>query len=299
MRRLEENRPRPDRKRWGIAATVAAASLLLSGCGEFGERGGVLPMPEPVTEVGPELVAFWNGTWIAAWGVGILVWFLILWAVFAYRRRSDDEVPTQFRYHVPLEILYTVVPILMVATLFGWTVQVENKMLEIQDDPDVVVNVAGKKWSWDFNYVNEDVHIAGLQAHDLNEGEEGVPDTLPTMVLPIDSRVEFVLTSRDVIHSFWVPQFLQKLDMIPGRVNIMQVTTTQEGTFQGKCAELCGAYHSEMLFQVQVVSQDEYDQFIEDLRSSGNTGLLGPELDQYELQVDQADKLNLDAADQD
>ena len=100
-----------------------------------------------------------------------------------------------------------------------------------------------------------------------------------------------VLTSRDVIHSFWVPQFLQKLDMVPGRVNIFQVTTTEEGVFQGKCAELCGAYHSEMLFQVEVVSQGEYETFIEDLRDSGNTGILGTELDQYELQIDQQDKL--------
>src|SRR5690606_41023433 len=72
------------------------------------------------------------------------------------------------------------------------------------------------------------LHVAGLHANDLNKGEEGLPETLPTMVLPVDSRVEFVLTSRDVIHSFWVPQFLQKLDMVPGRVNIFQVTTTED-----------------------------------------------------------------------
>jgi cytochrome c oxidase subunit 2 len=154
-----------------------------------------------------------------------------------------------------------------------------------------VVNVAGKKWSWDFNYVNEDVYVAGEQAQDLNLGEEGLPETLPTMVLPVDSRVEFVLTSRDVIHSFWVVNFLQKLDMVPGRVNILQVTTTEEGTFQGKCAELCGAYHSEMLFQVEVVSQEEYDAFIADLEAAGNTGQLGTELDLYPLQPDQVEKL--------
>lgn len=291
MRRLEENRRQPDRRRWGLAATVVGAALLLSGCSGAVTRGY---MPEPASEGAREVITFWNATWIAALGVGVLVWGLILWAVFAYRRKSDDEVPVQFRYHVPLEILYTVVPILMVATLFGATVKVENSILEVREDPDVVVNVAGKKWSWDFNYINEDVHIAGIQANTLNEGEEGVPDTLPTMVLPVDSRVEFILTSRDVVHSFWVPQFIQKLDMVPGRVNIFQVTTTDEGVFQGKCAELCGAYHSEMLFQVEVVSQDEYDAFIEDLRASGGEGLLGPELDQYELQIDQRDKLPID-----
>ncbi|MFK5583987.1 cytochrome c oxidase subunit II [Ornithinimicrobium sp. LYQ131] len=287
MRRLEEARPRT-RRRVPVVIAAASAAMLLSGCGEAVSRGF---MPEPATEVGPDVISFWNSTWIAALAVGVLVWALILWAVFAYRRRSDDEVPTQFRYHVPFEILYTVVPIFMVAALFGQTVNLQNAMLDTEQEPDVVVNVAGKKWSWDFNYVNEDVYVSGQQAQDLNLGEEGLPETLPTMVLPVDSRVEFVLTSRDVIHSFWVVNFLQKLDMVPGRVNILQVTTTEEGTFQGKCAELCGAYHSEMLFQVEVVSQEEYDAFIADLEAAGNTGQLGTELDLYPLQPDQVEKL--------
>lgn len=288
MLRREESRTPSAARRWGLAATGGATTLLLAGCSGSATRGY---LPEPVTEAGVDVVQFWNATWIAALAVGGLVWALILWSIFAYRRRSEDDLPTQFRYHVPLEILYTVVPVLMVAAIFGKTVEVQHTLLERQDDPDVVVNVAGKMWSWDFNYVNEDVHISGLQANGLNDGEEGLPETLPTLVLPVDSRVEFVLTSRDVIHSFWVPQFLQKLDMVPGRVNIFQVTTTEEGVFQGKCAELCGAYHSEMLFQVEVVSQDEYTAHIESLRESGNTGLLGTELDRYPLQPDQAEKL--------
>lgn len=288
MRRLEQTERRPVGRRWGLAATAVAGALLLSGCGEEVARGW---LPEPVTEQAQELVGFWTGTWIAAWAIGIFMWGLIFWCVFAYRRKSEDEIPTQFRYHVPFEILYTVVPILLVATLFGQTVKYENTLLHIDEDPDVVVNVAGKKWSWDFNYLNEDVWDTGVQAHTLNEGVEGVPETLPTLVLPVDSRVEFVLTSRDVIHSFWVPQFIMKLDMIPGRVNIFQVDTTTEGTFYGKCAELCGAYHSEMLFNVEVVPQEEYDAHIESLREAGQTGRLGPELDQYPLQSDQDDPL--------
>ena len=287
MQRLEETEP-PRRGRWRIVAGAVAVSLLLSGCGEALTRGY---LPEPATEVGPDVIGFWNATWIAALAVGVLVWFLILWSVFAYRRKRDDEVPTQFRYHVPFEILYTIVPILMVAAMFGQTVNLQNKLLDTEQEPDVVVNVAGKKWSWDFNYVNEDVYVTGEQARELNLGEEGLPETLPRLVLPVDSRVEFVLTSRDVIHSFWVVNFLQKLDMVPGRVNIFQVTTTEEGTFAGKCAELCGAYHSEMLFQVEVVSQEDYDAFIADLEESGNTGQLGPDLDMYELQQDQQGKL--------
>jgi cytochrome c oxidase subunit II len=291
VRRPDKARPVPSRRRWVPVGFGAMAVLLLSGCSEAATRGW---MPEPATEIGPDVISFWNGAWIAALAVGVLVWGLTLWSVYAYRRRSEDEIPTQFRYHVPFEILYTVVPILMVAALFGRTVELQNAMMDIDQEPEVTVHVAGKKWSWDFNYVNEDVYIEGIQAQALNEGQPGLPETLPTLVLPVDTRVEFLLTSRDVIHSFWVVNFLQKLDMVPGRVNVLQVTTTEEGVFQGKCAELCGAYHSEMLFQVEVVSQEEYDQHIEALRESGNTGQLGLELDQYELQQDQIDNMNRD-----
>lgn len=248
-------------------------------------------MPEAITTEGSDIITFWNGTWIAALAVGVLVWGLILWCMVAYRRRSVDQpLPPQIRYNVPLEILYTVVPLLMVAVLFGKTVELENAMLDTSEEPDVIVNVAGKKWSWDFNYVNENVYIAGVQADGLSDGSKGIVDTLPTMVLPVDSRVEFVLTSRDVIHSFWVPQFLRKLDLVPGRVNTFQVVTTEEGTFQGKCAELCGAYHSQMLFQVEIVSQAEYDAAIADLEASGNSGQIGLESNTYPLQIDQDEK---------
>ncbi|MEI2775284.1 MAG: hypothetical protein V9G19_04790 [Tetrasphaera sp.] len=94
--------------------------------------------------------------------------------------------------------------------------------------------------------------------------------------MPVNKRVEFQLTANDVIHSFWVPVFLQKLDMIPGRVNSFQVVPTRTGTFAGKCAELCGAYHSRMLFNLKVVTQAEYDQHIADLKAQGNEGLLPP-----------------------
>ena len=109
---------------------------------------------------------------------------------------------------------------------------------------------------WDFNYVDDDVYETGEQAQ---TGEPGAEETIPTLYLPVDERVEFVLTARDVIHSFWVPSFLYKKDMIPGRINNFQVVPTQEGTFAGKCAELCGEYHSRMLFNVKVVSRAEYD----------------------------------------
>lgn len=281
--------PARRRRRIGGLGLLAALVLVLSGCGAEFQRGY---LPEPVTEIGPKVITFWNWTWIAALAIGVLVWGLILWCIVAYRRKKDEKgLPEQIRYNVPLEILYTVVPVLMVAVLFGKTVELQHEMVDTSAEADVTVNAIGKKWSWDFNYVEDNAHIIGTQATDLNLGEEGLHDTLPTLVLPVDSRIEFVLTSRDVIHSFWVPQFLTKLDMVPGRVNTFQAVTTEEGTFQGKCAELCGAYHSEMLFQVQVVPQEEYDAFIEDLKASGGDGLVGNEYNLYGLHEGQPAKL--------
>jgi cytochrome c oxidase subunit 2 len=95
--------------------------------------------------------------------------------------------------------------------------------------------------------------------------------------LPVGERVEFTINSRDVIHSFWIPAFLYKQDMVPGRTGTIQVTPLQEGTYQGKCAELCGEYHSAMLFNVKVVSRAEYDAYIQTLRDAGQTGSLGLE----------------------
>ena len=106
-------------------------------------------------------------------------------------------------------------------------------------------------------------------------GEEGVEATLPTLYLPVDERVEFTIDSRDVIHSFWIPAFLYKIDAVPGLTNTFQVIPQEEGIYQGKCAELCGEYHASMLFNVAVVSRAEYDARMEELRNEGYTGQIG------------------------
>ncbi len=267
--------PQPLRRRTGLrrsltAAGLGLAALALSGCAGRVQDGF---LPAPVTENGTHVVRLWNGAWIAALVVGIIVWGLILWCVVAYRRRKDDTaLPVQLRYNVPMEILYTVIPVFMVAVLFYYTARDEATLLNTSKEPDVVVNVVGKKWSWDFNYVNEDTYESGTQAE--LTGEPGVEEELPTLYLPVNKRVEFVLTARDVIHSFWVPAFLQKLDMIPGKVNKFQVVPTETGEFKGKCAELCGAYHSQMLFNVKVVSEADYEAHIAELKAQGNTGQL-------------------------
>jgi cytochrome c oxidase subunit II len=261
-------------------AAIAAVVVLLTGCERAAWSDGLL-IPG-VTEGAERVTRLWVGTWIAAIAVGVLVLGLLFWSITVYRRRDgDDELPEQLRYNVPIEVLYTVVPIFIVAVLFFYTARDEEILLDTASEPDNVINVVGKRWSWDFNYVNDDVHDSGTQARPT--GEPGVEETLPTLYLVVGERTEFVLTARDVIHSFWVPQFLQKLDMIPGRVNRFQVVPTQTGTFQGKCAELCGAYHSNMLFNVRIVEQEEYDAHMQSLADRGQTGLLDSSLNMEQI----------------
>ena len=273
----------------------AMSVLALSGCAAAEMRGSASTgwLPPAVTEGGERVTSLWIGAWIAALAVGALVWGLIAWCVVAFRRKKDDnELPVQLRYNIPIEILYTVAPIFMVIVLFYYTARDETSLLDTTQQADVTVNVVGKQWSWDFNYVEDDTHEVGTQA--ILTGEPGARDTVPTMYLPVGERIEFVLTARDVIHSFWVPAFLQKMDMIPGRVNRFQIVPTQEGTFRGKCAELCGAYHSQMLFNVSVVPRAEYDRHMDELRAKGQSGLLNNSLNREQLMDDQLENENID-----
>lgn len=270
--RLRDHFPAASRlRRSSVVGVLAVVTVLaLSGCRAKWSDGLLLPGKD---EGAVRVRNLWVGGWITLSIVGVIVWSLIIWCIVAYRRKEgDDELPPQLRYNVPLEVLYTIVPVLMVAVFFVYTARDESALLDVSTKPDYTINVIGKQWSWDFNYLNANVHETGTMAE--LTGKPGVEATLPTLYLAIDKRTQFDLTARDVIHSFWIPAFLQKLDMIPGRVNRFQVVPTQIGTFQGKCAELCGAYHSQMLFNVKVVSQTDYDQHMAALRTQGNEGLL-------------------------
>ena len=249
---------RPTRHR-ARAAVLAAAVLALAGCSS--EELPRLGMPEPVTEEGRVTLSLWQGSWIAALVVGAIVWGLILAAPIVYRRRSD-RLPPQVRYNLPIEVLYTIVPFIIIAVLFFFTARDEADILALEDNPDQTINVVGRQWSWTFNYVDEDVY------------EAGTPGKPPTLYLPPGQRVRFQLTSPDVIHAFWVPKFLFKMDVIPGRKNEFEITADKTGRFAGKCAELCGYDHSRMLFWAEVVSPEEFDAKMGELRDRGQTGLL-------------------------
>jgi cytochrome c oxidase subunit 2 len=218
------------------------------------------------------IVNFWNGSWIVLWAVGLIAWGLMFYAVIVYRRRKgDSSLPEQMRYNNPIEALFTVVPLVMVIGFFAFTADTMAK-IEQPVDSELHVQVIGKQWSWDFNYTDNMVYETGVQAQ--FDGQLGSEAALPTLYLPVNTSVEIELTSRDVVHSFWVIDFLYKKDTFPGKSNFMYVTPQREGTYKGKCAELCGEYHSMMLFNVKVVSRAEFDTQMAALAAKGNTGLL-------------------------
>lgn len=222
-------------------------------------------MPVPASDRATHILSLWQGAWIAALAVGVLVWGLIVWAVIAYRKR-DDSIPPQTRYHLPIEILYSAVPFVIVAVLFYFTVRDQNAVLKVDknDPPTNMVHVVGQQWSWTFNYYkNPEVGTVW---------EGGSPAQPPTLYLPVGESVGFRLSSPDVVHSFFIPAFLFKLDDVPGRHNYFELTPTRKGEFAGKCAELCGAYHSQMLFTVHVVSKADYVAHLEALKAKGQTG---------------------------
>ena len=259
-------RSRLSRRGIGLAAAGAVATLTLSGC--TANEAFFFDMPEPATAEAPIILNLWNGSWIAAWAVGAVTLGLMLWAAVAYRRKHRDEVPVQTTYNLPLELLYTIVPLIMILGLFWFTARDQSEILTIDNDQDQTVSVVGFRWSWGFNYLDENAYDLGLP---VGEGSTNEPATL---VLPVGEKIRFELNSPDVIHSFWVPAFLFKMDVIPGKTNVFELTPDKLGTFAGKCAELCGVDHARMLFQVKVVERAEFDEYIADLKARGQSGML-------------------------
>jgi cytochrome c oxidase subunit 2 len=245
--------------RWRLIPLAAAAGLA-AGCGRFGA-------PDPAAEQGESILTLWRGFFLTALCVGGLVWGLLVFVLLRYRRRGADatsgdadadELPSQNAYNIPLEIFYTAVPVLVVAVLFAVSWLTERDVNALSDDPAVRVEVVGFQWSWEFHYADDDLVVTGE------------PDEPPELVLPVGQPSQLTLVSADVAHSFWVPEFLSKRDLIPGVDNTIEVTPTRTGTFAGRCAEYCGLDHWRMYYSVRVVTQDEYDAWIAEHRDAAS-----------------------------
>jgi cytochrome c oxidase subunit II len=246
----------------GLTVAFVLLALGLTGC--TNDTFTRLGFPNPITEQGKTVLTLWQGSWIAALAVGALIWGLILWAVIFHRKRGD-RLPPQARYNMPIEITFTTVPFVLIAVLFYYTAKDENYIDKLSNNPQVVVNVLGFRWSWQFNYP---------QYHVTDVGNMWGNGPLPVLEIPTGETVRFNLTSPDVVHAFWIPEFLFKRDVIPDHPNHFEVTVTQTGTFIGHCSELCGLYHSRMLFTVKVVTPQQFQAYMaaqQAAQSSGST----------------------------
>ncbi len=273
-------------RRLTLAGLLGLALVGVSACGTDSKLER-LAMPKPITVEGESTLELWQGAWIAALVTGVLVWGLIFYAIIKFRRRSDDEVPIQTRYNLPLEIFYTIFPIIMVIVFFSHTIRVQNIVLNDEDvTPTNTVYVVGQQWSWTFNYPEA---VDGKNVYTYGTG-----NVIPTLVLPVGETTRFELRTPDVIHDFGVPGFLIKMDVMPGQQNHFQVTPKVEGTYAGKCYELCGVYHSRMLFNVDIVSEAEYQDYLQgqyDAGFSSDAPVCGGQYARTQVARDEADSV--------
>jgi cytochrome c oxidase subunit 2 len=251
-----------------MAALGLLGILTLAGCSTPNSTGWRFGWPAGVTDQAQEMRKLWTWSCIVALIVGAFVWALIIWAVIRYRKRSD-ELPRQTAYNLPLEIVYTIIPFIIIVGLFFFTVRVQDKVEARSAHPDVTIDVNAFKWNWQFVYPE----AKGPDGNAVST--TGTTNEIPILVLPTDRSIRFQVASADVIHSFWVPEFLFKLDVIPGnengRNNVFQVTVRKQGAFVGRCAELCGEYHAFMNFEVRAVSPQDYESYLKARQSGMDT----------------------------
>lgn len=209
-------------------------------------------LPPLLTEQAETAAGVWHLFLWLALGVFAMVFVMTMYVVIRFRRRRDS-MPEQTHYRIAIEIAYTVIPLLLVIGLFAVTVRSLDEV-DATSSPDLQVNVLGSQWQWRFTYPRSHVVIRGRGT------------ARPELVLPAGAAVRFRLESADVIHSFWIPGFLFKRDLIPGSVSTFDVTVKHTtGTWaDGVCAEFCGIYHDRMQFSVTVVSRADFDRWIDE-----------------------------------
>ena len=226
-----------------MVAGAVLAAVALGGCQvpSFGAFRGA-------TTQGQDAFKLYQGFFIIGAVIFLLVFFLIVWSVLRYRRKSD-EMPRQFQYQTAFEIFYTIIPIIIVLALFAFTFVTENEVDTVAAKA-TVVNVTAFQWGWQFQYPSYDVRVLGVETAD------------PTMVVPAGQTVHVILRSQDVIHGFYVPTFNFSRYALPGVTNQFDLDILHTGTFRGQCTQFCGLYHAYMIFQVKAVTPAQFQAWI-------------------------------------
>jgi cytochrome c oxidase subunit 2 len=248
------------------AAVVVIGVLLLAAAGETPASvwNSFFPMNGEggVTDRAESIQGLYDIVFYIAVVIFFLVEGLIVWSVFRYRRRSgDQDLPPQTHGNNLVEVIWTVIPTAIVLFLFVLSWQSLNKV-DAKVPADVHVVAYAARYQWSFDYLDEGGNKLFTQA--LPVGDTG------GMVIPAGEPIQVDLRADDVIHAFYVPKFLFKRDVVPGKVNSFSFTVDEPGTYRGQCAELCGAFHGSMIFEVHARPKAEFDTWLADQIAKAN-----------------------------
>ena len=248
-----------------VGAAIVGLSLILVGLGvnflEAGQIfvGGLFP-PVAVTTQGAEIRDLYTIVFLIAVAIFIVVEGLIIWTVIRYRRKpGDDTLPPQTHGNNIAEFVWTIVPTILVIFMFVISWQTLNSVDKSSDDAQTKIRAVAGQFQWTFDYLAPDGEtILYTEFIPLVSADGG-------MIVPAGRTVQLSLVSNDVIHAFYVPQFLFKRDVVPGRTNQFDFKVNESDvgqTFRGQCAELCGSGHSIMLFEVKALSAADFDAWL-------------------------------------
>lgn len=249
--------------RAALGAIALAPSLLLAEANQVNMSPGVTKVGGDIYDL--HMLIFWICVVI---GVGV---FAVMFYSIIYHRKSKGVVPAQFHESTKVEIAWTVVPFLI---LIGMAVPATSTLLEAynSDDAEIDILVTGYQWKWKYEYLDENgqnvsffSNLSTPQSEIYNTDAKNPNYLLEVdepVVIPVDTKVRFLLTANDVIHSWWVPEIAVKKDAIPGFINEAWTIVPEEGIYRGQCTELCGAYHGFMPVVVHAVSKEEYQMWL-------------------------------------
>jgi cytochrome c oxidase subunit 2 len=250
--------------KWG-ATGLAAAPFLMWGAGARAELG--LNMPQGVTAVSREvydlhMLIFWICVVIAIGVFGVM-----FWSIF-HHRKSRGAVPAQFHESTLVEIVWTVVPMLI---LIGMAVPATKTLVKMYDsrEAELTIKVTGYQWRWQYDYLDQNVGFLSVLStptaqirNTAPKGEHYLLEVDNPMVVPVGKKVRILTTAADVIHSWWVPELGWKKDAIPGFINESWTLIEKPGIYRGQCAELCGKDHGYMPIVVKAVPEAEFKEWL-------------------------------------
>ena len=283
-------------------AAAALTPLAANAQNQINMPTGVSDAGVVITELGAEIYGLHMLIFWICVAIGVGVFGIMLYSIYAHRK-SRGVKPSQFHEHTGVEIAWTVIPFFI---LVAMAVPATSTLLEVydNDDAELSILVTGYQWKWKYEYLDADgenisffSNLATSQEQIYNtdvKGENYLLEVDQPLVIPVDTKVRFLMTASDVIHSWWVPEIAVKRDAIPGFINEAWTRVLAEGVYRGQCTELCGSYHGFMPVEVHVVSQDEFDDWTASKRgaAASDAALAAQELSVDNLMARGADIYN-------